>query len=83
MFNGKLHAVGDVRAWLSRHHKVRDADLIDMGDIAEHLGCSVATVRWYRAHRGFPEPDVRIGQTPYWRPATVGPWIEQRTKANA
>ncbi|QZD97553.1 helix turn helix DNA binding protein [Gordonia phage LonelyBoi] len=49
------------------------------GEIAEHLGVSLATVKQYK---GFPEPDVVVGRNQGWARETVDAWVRSRAKSS-
>jgi hypothetical protein len=64
-------------------------DLWDTARAAEHLGISVRAVRAHLSnarhpdragHRTttFPLPEVILGQSPGWHPATIRAWAETR-----
>lgn len=62
-----------------------------MQDIADNLGVKYATVVSYRrknADEGgegpsaLPEPDGKLGATPWWYPGTVRRWALQRGQLN-
>lgn len=55
-------------------------EYLDSAGVARLLGVSPATIRAYRSRgqAGFPEPDVIVGDTPGWLPATIERWQAQR-----
>lgn len=54
------------------------SDVWSYAEVAEHLGVSDGTVRAYK-HRGYlPRPDGVLGKSPWWRPATIIQWQQQR-----
>ena len=54
--------------------------MLTVADVAARLGVKPRTVEAYRHHPqyGFPEPDGRLGRTPWWLPATIDTWQEGR-----
>ena len=47
-------------------------------EVAAHLGTAQSTVRKYAAKEFLPEPDGRIGGSPWWWADTIRAWHEQR-----
>jgi len=43
-------------------------------DVATYLGVRVATVSSYRRRQQMPAPDMKLGRTQAWRPATIINW---------
>jgi predicted DNA-binding transcriptional regulator AlpA len=66
---------------------------LDQSAVAERSGLALATIRRYhmvaeqnRAEGtpkpgDLPPPDGHAGRSPYWFPATIDPWIEQRPRS--
>ena len=52
-------------------------NLWTMPDIAARLGVAHETVRSW-LHRGqLPAPSGRVGQSPWWAPDVIEPWMRQ------
>lgn len=49
-------------------------------DVAAYLGVKVATVSSYRIREQMPEPDLTVGRTHVWHPATIIEWHESRPR---
>lgn len=47
-------------------------------DVAAHLGVQPKTVTGYLARGRMPEPDGRVGRTPWWRPETIRAWRQSK-----
>lgn len=45
-----------------------------VADVAAHLGVASSTVRAYAARGQMPEPDGRIGSSPWWWSDTIIGW---------
>lgn len=60
-------------------------DLLTYADLAADVGVSTSTLRAYvsRSQGGLPAPDGRLGQSPYWKRATVTPWLRTVKAARA
>lgn len=56
------------------------AGALTVAGVAARLGVQRRTVEAYRHHTqyGFPEPDGRLGRTPWWKPATIDAWQKGR-----
>lgn len=54
--------------------------MLTVKEVAARLGVKPRTVEAYRHHPqyGFPEPDGRLGRTPWWWPATIDTWQKGR-----
>ena len=50
------------------------SDLMTIADVAEFCGLTVKAIRWHRNHGTLPHPDCMVGQSPYWRRATIKAW---------
>lgn len=50
-------------------------------EIADYLQVEESTVRSYHARGQMPEPDGRLGSTPWWLTKTITEWNDQRTSA--
>ena len=48
-------------------------------EVAQVLGVKVGTVRNYRCAGLLPDPDVVVGKSPGWKPATIEKWMKRRT----
>lgn len=48
---------------------------LSRGEIADHLGVTLATVKGYAS---FPEPDVIVGRNQGWALATIDAWRDAR-----
>ena len=52
-------------------------------EIADRLGLTPGHVRIMR-HRGqLPEPSGRVGQSPWWAPDVIEPWMRQWERERA
>ena len=49
-------------------------------DVAAYLGVRVATVSTYWKREQMPAPDMTLGRTRAWRPATIIEWHEGRPR---
>jgi hypothetical protein len=49
-------------------------------DVAAYLGVQVGTVSSYRQRGQMPSPDMTVGRTHMWRPATIIEWHESRPR---
>lgn len=49
--------------------------ILSMRQVAERAGLAESSIRTYRSRGVMPAPDVTIGATPGWLPATIDPWI--------
>jgi hypothetical protein len=47
-------------------------------DVATYLGVGVGTVSAYRGRAQMPPPDMTVGRTHMWRPATIIAWHAAR-----
>jgi len=53
--------------------------LLDLAEVAARLGVSYGSIRRYRSmDPTFPAPDVLLGQSPGWLPATIDAWQAAR-----
>lgn len=71
------YRLGDVLDWLCRTGRIECdemADMLTQQDVATRLGVAVGTVKQWRRRDIFPDPDLTIDRTPYWKPATVDSW---------
>lgn len=50
-----------------------DDCLIDNPTLTRKLNCSRQTARRWRLKGVIPPPDVKVGNRPYWSPATLRP----------
>jgi predicted site-specific integrase-resolvase len=58
-------------------------DRYDMPAIARVLGVEKVTVRSW-LHRGkLPPPSGRVGQSPWWAPEVIEPWINRERAVRA
>jgi predicted DNA-binding transcriptional regulator AlpA len=57
-----------------------DAEWWTTSDVAAYLGVQVATVSGYRNRGQMPEPDMTLGRTPAWRPASIIEWHASRPR---
>ena len=55
--------------------------LYRLDEIAGLVGVSRRTIERQRSAGRFPQPDLRIGKTPLWKPATVQKWIDSAGQA--
>ena len=51
---------------------------MDLRALAERLGVTLATIYQYRRRGALPEPDLMVGRSPAWHPATIEQWISTR-----
>ena len=58
----------------------RDAEWWTTTDVAAYLKVQVGTVSTYRARGQMPPPDMTVGRTHVWRPATIISWHEDRPR---
>lgn len=49
-----------------------------MPDIAARLGVAHETVRSWLYRGQLPAPSGRVGQSPWWAPEVIEPWMEER-----
>jgi predicted site-specific integrase-resolvase len=49
-------------------------------DVAAALGAEPATVRQWLRRGKLPPPSGRVGQSPWWAPDVIEPWIRNREK---
>lgn len=52
--------------------------ILDIDSIAKLLGVTPKSVRGYVADGRAPEPNGRIGQSPWWFEATITEWLAKR-----
>ena len=52
--------------------------LLDSAGVANLLGIAVASVARYRTRGNLPAPDVMLGRSPGWWPATILTWQASR-----
>lgn len=48
---------------------------LSMGELAKRARLQEQTIRQYRTRGTLPEPDITVGRTPGWLPATADAWI--------
>lgn len=46
-------------------------------EISEALGVQMGTLYVWADRGKLPKPDLRVGQSPAWLPATIEPWIKE------
>jgi len=51
-----------------------------VAEVAAYLGVAPSTVTAYKARREMPEPDGRVGRSPWWRPETIRAWRPKEEK---
>ena len=51
-----------------------DNKQLSVEDVAQRLSVQPSTVRAYLARQQMPEPDGRIGSTPWWWAKTIEQW---------
>ncbi|MBY6537603.1 hypothetical protein HQ325_02855 [Rhodococcus sp. BP-349] len=51
---------------------------LSISEFADRVGVSVNTVKSYRSKGMLPTPDVTVGTTEGWFPATVDQWMLER-----
>ena len=76
------HFEGDLTADELAHliELVRSQMQWSVGEVAAYLGVKRSTVTAYRSRGQMPQPDGRVGRSPWWRPETIRAW---RGKADA
>ena len=57
---------------------MRDPDQLTISDVASLVGVSVASVRKYLVRGTIPDPDGRLGATPWWHRSTIETWCRER-----
>jgi predicted DNA-binding transcriptional regulator AlpA len=57
-----------------------DSEWWTTSDVALYLGVQVATVSGYRNRGQMPEPDMTLGRTQAWKPATIIAWHASRPR---
>jgi predicted DNA-binding transcriptional regulator AlpA len=57
-----------------------DAEWWTTSDVAAYLGVQVATVSGYRNRGQMPEPDMTLGRTQAWKPASIIEWHASRPR---
>ena len=45
-----------------------------VAEVAAYLGVKPGTITAYLARGQMPQPDGRVGRTPWWRPETIRAW---------
>lgn len=60
-------------------------DMLTYAELAAEVGVSPSTLRSYASRRQarLPDPDGRVGQSPFWKRSTVAPWVRQAKAARA
>jgi hypothetical protein len=53
-------------------------EVMTVADVAKALGVRASTVRGYLARRAMPAAEGRVGNVPWWRPATIAAWLAAR-----
>ena len=51
--------------------------MLSIDDLTRILSCSRRLVERMRAGGRLPEPDIRVGKMPRWKPSTIRTWIER------
>ena len=52
--------------------------IVDLASMADLLGVSKRTIHsWRRRDLGFPEPEGRMGVSPYWNWEEVSAWVKE------
>ena len=51
-----------------------------VAEVATYLGVRPSTVTAYRSRGQMPQPDGRVGRSPWWRPATIRAWRPKEEK---
>ena len=57
-----------------------DNEQLSVEDVADRLAVQPSTIRAYLARQQMPQPDGRIGNTPWWWPQTIEQYIQTRSK---
>lgn len=58
--------------------KRQPIQLVDYAGISAVTGVDVRTLRVWAGRGHLPDPDVRLGQSPGWYPATIQRWAAAR-----
>lgn len=53
-------------------------EYLDIAGVAREIGVGQSTVRKYKAEGRMPKPDITIGGSPGWKPATIAEWKATR-----
>ncbi|KXO98148.1 helix-turn-helix transcriptional regulator [Tsukamurella pseudospumae] len=51
---------------------------LSLGEVAQHTGVSLSTMKTYLARGYLPEPDAIIGRNRGWRVETIDAWTQSR-----
>jgi predicted DNA-binding transcriptional regulator AlpA len=54
-----------------------------LNDVCRSLGLSRRTIERERSAGRFPAPDLVVGRTPLWQPATIRSWIESKGRTSS
>jgi hypothetical protein len=52
-------------------------------DIAAALGAEPATVRQWKRRGKLPPPSGLVGQSPWWAPGVIEPWLDRERAVRA
>jgi len=58
--------------------KTKTPELLDVAAVAEMLGIQPRTWTSYVARGQAPEPDGHVGRSPWWAPATIERYRQER-----
>jgi len=51
-----------------------------VAEVAAHLGVTPSTVTAYLSRGQMPQPDGRVGRSPWWHPETIRAWRPKEEK---
>ena len=63
--------------------QVHGIDYIDVKAASEILGVTFNTTRRYQSSGFLPQPEIKIGQSVFWRKTTIEEFHRNRNRSNA
>lgn len=63
--------------------QINGIDHIDVKAASEILGVTFNTTRRYQSSGFLPQPEVKIGQSVFWRKTTIEEFAQKRNRSNA
>lgn len=57
--------------------------MIGLAELAATFGVSRRTIQTWRAAGSLPQPDLQVGRTIRWTPATIETWLRTRNSQSA